>query len=68
MIKPNQLPIEVMNEFHAALLHGESYAEAFAAALNAWPGMALDGPVTANGRWLVPPVVVLPLPQENAHG
>ena len=60
MLKAEQIPVEVMNEFHNALAHDESCAEAIAAAINAWPGMH---------KWDTAQVwhqaaIVLPLPQE----
>lgn len=60
MLTPERVPIEVMNAFNAALLHGESYDEAIAAAINAWPGIQLSClTVEVSGR-----KVILPLPQE----
>ena len=63
MIRADQLSIEVMNEFHAALLHGESYAEAFAAALSAWPNVFVNG--SSESIFVCCHSLVLPLPTET---
>lgn len=60
MLKPEQVPIEAMNAFNAALLHGESYDEAIAAAINAWPGKK---PCWHDGE--IPTAFILPLPQDS---
>ncbi len=58
MLKAEQVPIEVMNEFQAALAHDESCAEAIAAAINAWPRMWHIEAVDFEHK------IILPLPQE----
>ncbi len=42
MIKPEQIPREVLNEMLRVLVGRGSYEDAFAAAINAWPGMMQD--------------------------
>ena len=59
MLKAEQIPVEVMNEFHNALAHDESCAEAIAAAINAWPGLFYH-PARPDEE----ACIFLPLPQE----
>ena len=64
MLKAEQVPIEVMNEFHAALAHDESYTEAITAAINAWPGFEYRADVAFPAFGHGPAAIILPLPQE----
>ena len=63
MISPEQIPDEVVKAFEEEYHFGEGdwKRNAIAAAINAWPGMAVnDGcPV-----WHAYPHIILPLPQE----
>lgn len=62
MIKPEQIPDEVLEVLRENILHDCSFKHAIAAALNAWPG--LRHAVERNGSY---PVAILPLPQENTN-
>lgn len=62
MIRADQIPDEAMNALLRALQLRKGGREAFAAALNAWPGVY---PVNYGGD--EPPFLVLPLPKENAN-
>ena len=61
MIKPEQIPDEVHEEFDRAfVIEGKPFKLAFAAALNAWPRMAPT-------EYSTPPHhLILPLPKEGA--
>ncbi len=65
MIKPEQIPPEVVWKLHDKLweVGNPSVAEArtaLAATLNAWPGMTHMEPDLANG------IIILPLPQQDS--
>ncbi len=67
MIKPEQIPIEVMQAYYDALAKTSLGTAAIAAAINAWPN-AYESPGTFNFKandYL--PHVLLPLPQEPRH-
>lgn len=64
MLKAEQVPIEVMNAFHLALLHDESYTEAIAAAINAWPGMMFKGEEVIDGD-VYPAIIYLVIRMET---
>lgn len=64
MIKPEMVPDEAYEAWHAAFFSDEGGRAAIAAALNAWPGMQTgsdDGGMTLSG-------VYLPLAQKQEDG
>lgn len=61
MIKPEQIPDEVVTIAWDAFDGTESMMQAIAAAINAWPGAfqwTFNGPLSGNGY-------ILPMPQEK---
>ncbi len=66
MIKPEQIPDEVVNAYmHMIVYGGVDGAEAIAAAINAWPGVEVEPTHESYPAW---PHIILPLPQENNNG
>ena len=67
MIKPEQIPDEVVEELHGLVAwigNSDGAREAIAAALNAWPNAI---PTTATDHLLVArPALILPLPKYAA--
>ncbi len=66
MIKPDQIPDEVVEALHSLFAwigNSDGAREAIAAALNAWPQMHVGAP------WVIgvpnAPSIILPLPQEG---
>ena len=64
MIRADQIPPDAMYAAWKALNAGMTLNDAIAAALAAWPGAVIDGPIALNGRRLAPGCLILPLPQE----
>jgi hypothetical protein len=62
MIRPDQIPDEVVEALRENILHDCSFKHAIAAALNAWPGAH-----ERTDDWCTPPDhnLILPLTQEN---
>ena len=73
MLKAEQIPDEVwhtaMSTYHKTIKKrpGSAWQEAIAAALNAWPGTAVNDSCPV---WHAYPHIILPLPKEktNAEG
>lgn len=61
MIKPEQIPDEVVEAAVAMRDRGGSMSDIIRTAINAWPG------VIHNGHWLLFPHTKLPLPTENTN-
>lgn len=59
MIKPDQIPDEVVEAYNNAWA---SPAELIAAALNAWPGVKVEPTHEGYPAW---PHIILPLPQKG---
>lgn len=68
MLKPEQIPDEVVEAAVAMRDRGGSMSDIIRTALNAWPGMS-DIPSNQADGDLYPRVIHLPLPQEagNEH-
>jgi hypothetical protein len=60
MIRPDQIPDEVVEAAAVQISNGRTVAQAIAAALNAWTGMAVF-PGMQHGRRETPPHIILPL-------
>ena len=64
MLKPEQVPDEVVSAFYASLAHDQSDRKAIAAAINAWPqSYSLAENDSAEIRDVA--AIILPLPQEK---
>jgi hypothetical protein len=66
MIKPDQIPDDVVAALGAALGNLRptwDYAEAIAAALNAWPNVCFEDPVPGGAV----AGFILPMPQEDVQ-
>lgn len=71
MIKPEMVPDEAYEAWHAAFFSDEGGRAAIAAALNAWPGMERHTfPESGLGDDYTPPIdeVFLPLAQKQEDG
>ena len=63
-IKPEQIPDEVYEAWHAAFFSDEGGRAAIAAALNAWPGMVPEYCIPKANGWM--PSIILPVPPQEA--
>ena len=68
MLKPEQIPDEVVDAAVAMRDRGGSMSDIIRTAINAWPGMDISEKITRDkksGEWRIPiPVLRLPLPKE----
>jgi hypothetical protein len=71
MIKPEQIPDEVLRAFVDAEVEGKSWREGIAAALNAWPGGIIGTAAVASSEAGEPTyrdkAFLLPLPPEKGN-
>lgn len=66
MIKPEQVPAQVIEAFRVALKNDDTtFAEDFCIALNAWPGMHFTEFDDGQNAVQLRREITLPLPQEN---
>ena len=64
MLKAEQIPPDAMYAAWKAMNAGMTLNDAIAAAINAWPGTAVNG---GTPVWVSVPNIILPLPQENTN-